>query len=234
MNIVTTTEHLAFKTAAKISDLIEAHRGEPILLLLCGGSSMKVYDAIRPEGLSDLVTVAVTDDRFSRDMDVNNFHLLQASGFYSEIIDSNAFAISTEVFDEERPEQLADRLEHGLRTWRKDFPEGIVIATFGIGEDGHTCGMMPDFDKAGFKARFVDTDKWVVGYNTPANQYHERITITVPFIRSQVNHAVIYASGEAKRPALQRLLSPIGNLHETPARILREVKDVYLFTDVVV
>jgi 6-phosphogluconolactonase/glucosamine-6-phosphate isomerase/deaminase len=234
MHITTSSDKLAFKTAAKISDLIEAHRGEPILLLLCGGSSLQVYDSIRPEGLSDLVTVAVTDDRFSRDMDVNNFHLLQATTFYSEIIDSHAFAISTEVFDEEKPEQLAERFEKGLRAWRKDFPDGVVIATFGIGEDGHTSGMMPDADKAAFKVRFVDTDHWVVGYHTPANQYHERITITVPFIRSQVNHAVIYATGEAKRPALERFLSPIGNLHETPARILRELKDVYLFTDLIV
>lgn len=233
MNIISTKENPAFQAAQKLSDLLAQYPDTPVLLLLAGGSSFKIYDAIRPEVLSDHVTIAMTDDRFSMDMDVNNFTQLQSTYFYNEAIDTNTYTISTEVWNEENPEALAERFATGIAGWRKDFPNGVVIATFGIGTDGHIAGMMPE-EKADFKKRFVDTKQTVVGYNTPNNEHHERITITMPFIKSEVKHAVVYAVGENKKEAVQKVLAPTGNLHETPARIIREIPDTYLFTDVVV
>ncbi len=207
------------------------------MLLLAGGSSFGVYDAILPQYLSSLVTVAMTDDRFSKEMDINNSHILQATDFYNECINNDVFFISTEVWGEEKPEELAERFEKGLRGWRSDFPDGVVIGVFGIGEDGHTCGMIPDPSKSTeskklFALRFENPDKWVVGYSTPHNQYGERISITMPFIKKFVDHAVVFVSGDKKRDALDKLLAPKGSLNETPARVLRELKNVDLFTDI--
>ncbi len=234
MHIISTQENPAFQAAQKISDLLAQYPDTPVLLLLAGGSSFKIYDAIRPEVLSDHITVAMTDDRFSMDMDVNNFTQLQSTFFYNEAIDAGLYTISTEVWNEENPEALAGRFATGIAGWRNDFPNGVVIAIFGIGTDGHICGMIPGEEKAVFKERFVDTKQWVVGYTTEYNEHKERITITMPFIRSEVKHAVVYTVGESKREALQKVLAPTGNLHETPARIIRELPDTYLFTDLVV
>ena len=237
------TNRLAYETARKISAILEREQGKDILLLLAGGSAFAVYDSILPQYLSDFVTIAMTDDRFSRDLNINNSHLLQATDFYNECINNDVYYISSEVWNEEKPEELATRFEYGLRKWREEFPKGVVVAAFGVGEDGHTCGIIPEpvADKKTkkseksptlFRELFENPEKWVVGYTTPYNQYHERITITLPFIRKNVDYAVTFISGEKKRVALNKLLDEKGNLPETPARILRELKNVEIFTDI--
>ena len=133
---------------------------------------------------------------------------------------------------------MASRFEYGLRQWREEFPKGKVVAVFGVGLDGHTCGIIPDINpektksKELFKNRFNDTDKWVVGYDDANNEYKERVTITMPFIKEQVDHAVVFVSGENKRKALDNLLASEGDINKTPARVLRDIKDVEVFTDI--
>jgi 6-phosphogluconolactonase/glucosamine-6-phosphate isomerase/deaminase len=232
-------ERLAFETAKAISAILEKEQDKDILLMLAGGSAFAVYDAISPQWLSSHITIAMTDDRFSHELDINNSHLLQVTDFYNEIINADAYYISTEVWTEQTPEELAKRFEYGLRQWLAEFPGGVVVAVFGMGEDGHTAGMIP-CDKKTFDELFENTEKWVVGYSTPNNEYHERITITMPFIRKYVNYAVGFISGEKKRPALDRLIAEKGSsngsldesLAETPSRILRELKNVEIFTDI--
>jgi 6-phosphogluconolactonase/glucosamine-6-phosphate isomerase/deaminase len=233
-----TKDRLVFETAKAISTILEKEQGKDILLMLAGGSAFAVYDAILPQWLSNHITVAMTDDRFSHEMDINNSHLLQATDFYNEIINADAYYISTEIWNEQNPEELAKRFEYGLRQWREEFPKGVVIAVFGMGEDGHTAGMIPGDGKSSgkefsFAELFENTDKWVLGYSTPNNEYHERVTITMPFIRKYVNHAVAFISGEKKRRAFEKLIAEKGDLAETPARILRELKNVEIFTDIV-
>ena len=228
-------ERLAFETAKKISAILEQEQEKDVLLLLAGGSAFEVYDSILPRYLSSRLTIAMTDDRFSQEMDINNSHILQATDFYNECINSDAFFISTEVWGEEKLEELAARFEKGLRKWHEEFPDGLIIAVFGMGEDGHTCGIIPEAgknaDEKSFKERFDDPKKWTVGYVTPQNEFHERVSITFPFIRQFVDHAVAYISGEKKRAAFDQLLSEKGSLAQTPVRILRELKDVDVFTD---
>ena len=226
-------ERLAFETAKKISAILEQEQGKDILLLLAGGSAFAVYDSILPQCLSSFVTVAMTDDWFSREMNVNNSHLLQATDFYNECINSDVFFISSEVWGEEKPEELAARFEYGLKKWREECPKGIVVAVFGMGEDGHTCGIIPEpKNQKLFTELFENSNMWVAGYYTDKNEHHERITITFPFIREQVEHAVAFISGEKKQPALEKLLAEKGDLSKTPARILRELKKVEIFTDI--
>lgn len=231
-------ERLVFETAKAISEILEKEQGKEILLMLAGGSSFAVYDAILPQWLSDHVTLAMTDDRFSREMDINNSHILQSTDFYNEAINADAFFISSEVWNEEKPEQLAQRFEFGLKKWREEFPDGVVVAVFGMGEDGHTCGMIPgpgienENAKKNFNELFIDTDKWAQGYFTPNNEHHQRVSITMPFIRKYVNHAVAFISGEKKRQAFEKLTAKQGKLEETPARIMHEIKDMQIFTDI--
>jgi 6-phosphogluconolactonase/glucosamine-6-phosphate isomerase/deaminase len=231
-------DRLVFETAKAISAILEKEQDKDVLLMLAGGSAFEVYNAILPQWLSNHVTIAMTDDRFSREMDINNTHLLQATDFYNESIHADTYFISTEVWNEQTPEELAKRFECGLRKWREEFPKGVVVAIFGMGEDGHTAGMIPGNGKSDGKEKtflelFEKNEKWVVGYSTPNNEHHDRVTITMPFIRKHVDHAVAFISGEKKRPALERLLAEKGGLAETPARILHELKNVDIFTDII-
>jgi 6-phosphogluconolactonase/glucosamine-6-phosphate isomerase/deaminase len=232
-------DRIAFETAKAISNILKKEQGKDILLMLAGGSAFAVYDAILPQGLSNKVTISMTDDRFSHELDINNSHILQATDFYNEAINADAYYISTEVWHENKPEELAERFEYGLRKWREEFPDGVVVAVFGVGEDGHTCGMIPGGGTSSGKKfsgieLFEKTDKWVVGFSTPNNEHHERVTITMPFIRNNVDYAVAYISGDKKQKVFEKLIAEKGSLEDTPARILKEIKNIEFFTDLTI
>ena len=58
------------------------------------------------------------------------------------------------------------------------------------------------------------------------------MTTTATYLTRHIHHAVVYAVGEEKRPALTAVLGEEGTLHETPARVLRGLRDVQLYTDI--
>ncbi len=108
------------------------------------------------------------------------------------------------------------------------------IAVLGIGEDGHTAGLLPGYQKQ------WDVDQLVVGY-THNGQFPQRISLTPKALRS-LDYALVVAAGESKRPVLNRLqslqrsdLSRKGqtfvDLDRFPVGILPEMKEVEIFTD---
>ena len=58
-----------------------------------------------------------------------------------------------------------------------------------------------------------------------------RVTTTFPYLLYVVDYSIVYAVGEEKKEALKRVLQDKGTLEETPARVIRDMKNVYLFTD---
>jgi 6-phosphogluconolactonase len=94
--------------------------------------------------------------------------------------------------------------------------EGIPafdVAVLGVGEDGHTASLFPR-DPA------VDVvDRFVVA--VPAKGEREaRLTVTPPIIE-HARCLLILAVGAAKREPLERAWSAQGDVHETPARVVR-------------
>lgn len=106
--------------------------------------------------------------------------------------------------------------ESAFRQWYRNHPGGYTIAVLGVGKDGHTAGIMADAPK--------DGGKWVLTYETHLNQFPHRKTVTNTFLMKKVDLAIVYAVGEDKAHALV-------HLSEGPARIIREMKYVVLFTD---
>ena len=108
-----------------------------------------------------------------------------------------------------------------------------MVITQGIGEDGHTAGIMPyPENSALFKSLFDDPEKWVVGYDAEGRNEHPlRVTVTLSFLREVVDHSIVYAVGDGKKEALRQVLAETGTLWQTPARIIHEMRNVMLFTD---
>lgn len=227
-------ETAARKAAQALSEALQRHERDAILLLLSGGSWLKVLDQVESESLGENVTIGLTDERFSQDPVVNNFAQLESTEFYRLAKEKGVHYINTKVRDKETFEELAERFEKALRKWKEENPEGRVIMTQGIGPDGHTCGIMPyPEDKELFSQLFENPEKWVVGYDAAEkNEYPLRVTITLPFLRDMVNHSVVYAVGESKKDALERVLAEDGQIVITPARIIHEMRDVVLCTDI--
>ncbi|MBU3668636.1 MAG: hypothetical protein FGM57_01560 [Candidatus Taylorbacteria bacterium] len=217
-----------------LNDLLAQYVDRPVLLLLAGGSSVTLYDGINPEYLSMDLTVTVTDERFSNEVDINNFAILQATDFYNELIQVDAFCINTQPNAGETMEDCARRFERNLKEWKRDFPKGVVLAVYGMGKDGHTGGMIPGvLGEAEFNQRYNTDDVWVSSMDAGDKiEYSQRFSTTIPFMKNQVDHALFYVTGTSKKEALDKAID--GNLpyHKIPATVMSHMKDVVLFTDI--
>ncbi len=238
------------KEAGKyINDILTQYIEKPVLFLVAGGSSTTVLEHVNPEYLSPDLTVTTTDDRFSTELDINNFSILQSLSFYNNLVEADAFCISTEPFEDEILEQYRARFEKNLREWKQDFPKGTIVGLYGMGADGHTGGMIPGLlSKEEFDAEFNDADRLVGtfdavahGGGVKASQYEfpQRISTTIPFMRDWVDHAVFYITGENKKLALDAVLqisdetlSTDVDFSKAPIAIARFMKDTTIFTDI--
>lgn len=204
----------------------------PILLLLSGGSSLKILESTQLNKIDKRVTISVLDERLSADPAVNNFAQLARTDFLKQAIAQGAQVIDTRAQEGETLDLLSARFEWALREWREKNPDGHIVITQGIGSDGHTAGIFPyPEDPDGFKKRLDNPDRWVIGYEAGAkNQYPQRVTVTLPFLR-MVDLSILFACGEEKKDTLVKMLMLRGSLAEIPARIVQEMRQVDLFTD---
>ena len=72
-----------------------------------------------------------------------------------------------------------------------------------------------------------------MGYraNKRKSEYVKRVTITLPFLRNEVDCSVVYATGSKKRRVVRLVSAKRGSLAKTPARVMLEMKNVTLFVD---
>ena len=200
------------------------------LWLCSGGSALSYIEQLTvPDDVSTW-TITVLDERWSTDPSVNNFAQLVTTSFFEQAVARGAKTIDTRVKPEESLAQLARRFEEALRLWRAVNPKGKVIAIMGIGADAHTAGMMPMPDEAErFRRLFDDAHVWVVGYDAGAHHAHRhRVTVTLPFLREQVNTTTVYVKRTGKESAIETVTDPshYTPLHRAPARIILAMKNV--------
>ena len=140
-----------------------------------------------------------------------------------------------------------------LKNWRAENPSGLIIATLGMGLDGHTAGILPYPESADEFHRLFESEAWVCAYNAGnKNPHKERITATLTFLK-MVDVAFAFVSGADKKQKLDEVISasappPLklrraskatadlrkkqGKAHELPALAWNEIKDVKIFTDI--
>jgi len=201
--------------------------------MLSGGSSLALLNFIDTTIIHENATITVLDERHSKDENECNFSQIMATGFYGKARGSGAKFIDIRMKNNESLEDHGERFDRELKNWRVHNPSAPIIATIGIGSDGHVAGMMPyPHDKSLFFKHFQG-HRWAVGYNAGAkNLLPLRVTVTIPFLRDQVFFAVSFVSGAEKKDTLKRASANEGILADTPARILCEMKDVNIFTNI--
>ena len=222
------------KAIEKLNECLLSARRKPVLLMLSGGSTLELLEGVDMRLIGKRVTITVLDERFSKDPAVNNFSQVCETEFYKKAEFRGIDYIDTRVHRDIRLYALARKFERALRRWRKKHPAGRILITQGIGEDGHTAGILPYPESPKkFNRLFEKGDRWVVAYNAKKekNEYPRRVTVNLPFLRDEVNCSVVYATSSAKRKAVRRVFARHGNLVRTPARVIREMKEAMLFTD---
>ncbi|TAK58975.1 hypothetical protein EPO14_01505 [Patescibacteria group bacterium] len=225
-------ETLKQEAGTYLSSLIAKEGNAPLLILFSSGSALEILSyAATPEDTSNL-TLGVLDERFTKNPKENNCVSLKETSFYKNVVIGGARIIDTSMRFE-RVETLAETMNSAWEKWIKENPGGHILATFGMGADGHTSGIMPYPEDSGmFDILFEDERKAVVGYDARGkNPIPLRATSTLPFLRTHITGGVVYIAGENKRPALERVLCDTGTIAETPARIFKEMKSIRLFTN---
>lgn len=224
---------VAQKATQQLNALLAEHSSMPVLLLLSGGSAMTLVEDIDPMMLSKNTVISMVDERIGSD-DNSNYYQLEQSPFYRVATERGAQFFDVRAKDGEDEKEAAARLQKMFRMLLQMMPTCTIITTMGVGPDGHTAGIMPyPEDEEFFTETFDTKDRWIVGYDAGTkNQYSQRVTVSLSFLRDHVDYAIIYACGEDKKSALHAVNAREGTLSATPARILNELKKATLFTNV--
>ncbi len=225
------SQSAAAEAGENLNKLLADNKNRPVLLMLSAGSSLNILEYVGITVLGPNLTVSVLDERFSDDPAVNNFSQLQKTDFYKDAFDSEASFFGTLPRKGETAGQLCERWEKNLKNWRAENPGGLVIASLGMGPDGHTAGIFPYPENENLFNELFNGKNWVVSYDAGnKNKYPERITTTLTFLKL-IDIGLAYIIGAEKKDKLEAVISKTGKLHELPALIWHTIKDVRVFTD---
>jgi 6-phosphogluconolactonase len=211
----------AYTAAKHISKTIEEHlsKGEKVLWLIAGGSAIKVAAHIN-KNLADKnvdnLLITLTDERFvpAGDPDSNWQQLLEA--------DFNAGGAKVfPILDNSGQEETADKYDKLLK--RLILQADYKIALFGMGPDGHIAALFPGYPQLHEKEYFA------VSFNNSPKPPSGRLTMTFEAIKN-LDEAVIFATGEEKRIALEKLMQQ-NSVDELPAQFLKNLSKLTIFND---
>jgi 6-phosphogluconolactonase len=94
-----------------------------------------------------------------------------------------------------------------------DSVPAFDVLVLGVGDDGHTASLFPGEST-------VDVHDRLVAAVAARGAREARLTLTVPIIEHARN-VFLLAVGAPKQPALERVWAVRGDVHDTPARVVR-------------
>lgn len=231
------------KAGEFLAGLLQQHSQEKVLLMLSGGSSVRLYSSIKYQvsGIRyNNLVLGQIDERFQPGKTFSIQHLTyNKKQTNSYQIDKTGLwewckekGIPCHLISQEGT--LDSSADEYNRTMEKLFNECTYkIAVLGIGEDGHTAGLLPHYRS------LWDIKKYVAGYEN-VGKFPKRISIT-PYGLKQLDQAVVVASGEKKLSVINQITnyeSRITNqvnqknaLDDFPAKILNEIPRVDIFSE---
>jgi 6-phosphogluconolactonase/glucosamine-6-phosphate isomerase/deaminase len=173
------------------------------------------------------------DERYTHDPTESNFAQLTTLPMWDAACKAGVRHIDTRPLPIESLEDTAHRLNIAFKHWHITHHDAVVVATVGIGPDGHIAGILPyPSDPTLFASLFLSDHRCIRGYQVSVekNPHTKRITTTLAYLKRHVARAVVYATGEEKRTALMALHGS-APIEQVPARILTALPDVQLYTD---
>ena len=208
------------------------NKGIKTMFLSSGGSALSVLDFVPLDILGEYLIIEVLDERYDKTNENNNFTQLTKTEFYKKANNFGCSFIDTSVKEGQTQEELAGYFENKLKDWMGKNPLGEIIATVGVGPDGHTSGIMPFPEDENKFAELFESGRWVVAYDaTGKNEFTKRVTTTITFLR-EINRIFVLMTGKEKSGAFLEMKKS-GSTAEIPARILKNIKgEVYIDEDV--
>lgn len=208
---------------------------EPVLFIASGGSTAPVAAGVcadiarefrdRAQALKLLMSVTLADERYGAEghPDSNWRRLLENGldpGPFASFPIIRSTAASADGADSDARAfggMLADAAA------RRDQGALYVVGLFGVGEDGHTAGILPGSPAAAIPA---DGHDYAIAYRSAI---FYRITMTPAFF-GHVDFAAALAAGPEKRAVIESLRSD-GSAAEQPARLIALAREYALYVD---
>lgn len=218
--------------------------GKPVLLLVSGGSALELLkegmdDSSLPEG--ERLTICALDDRVYNDPEINTYQRITANNSYSLISQAKAHGakfIGTAMQEGEKgPFAVGKRVNDEVIQWLGGHPDGEIIATIGMGPDGHTAGVFPDNTRKFMREERMTGGQIVANYYAPeivshdVNEYARRVSATRMLLKKAKGIALVV--GAEKQKLLARVLSQEltdENINELPALLWRDMRELSIFT----
>lgn len=219
------------KTVAwHLSSLLSEQGDRPTMLLFSGESSFEVLQHINIKKLPKHLTVSVLDERFDGHNSI--FTRLSDKLFYKQARDAGVTFLDTRRQRDESLRAMGERHNKALKDWRAQYPDGYIITLQDVGHDGRIAGIVGKAMKTGeFLGVFEDQGIWAIGYHLLPKQSEvlDRMTVTLSFLRHEVDDAIFYIKPEAVEGLIE-VLKGEGYLSEVPALIIRDMKKAEIFT----
>ena len=209
-------------------------RSEKKLIFLSGGSVVRLYKTLGAivnggEIDSSRIAFAQADERFQpEDKNDVNAVSIERTGLWEVCKKKNIpyYLISQEGTLGNSARQYNKTISKFLGEY--PFHLGIL----GVGEDGHTAGLLPGYE------RLWNIDRFIVGYEIEKRQnetavFKKRVTLT-PKTLYALDYALVVASGVKKQEALEKVCKKENRdtIDAYPAALLQKIEKVDLFTDI--
>lgn len=197
-------------------------QGRHVLWLTSGGSNVGLQVEIMrrlhttiPDRLERL-SILPLDERYGPPGHADsNVQQLRAAGF------EPGAARWLDILAADLP--LPATVERYTEAARSAFAEAdLIVGQFGMGTDGHVAGILPDSPAC------TDDAATVIGYDWSD---YTRLTLSIDMLK-KVQVAYVAAFGESKRPAIERLGHNDEPAEKLPAKILYDIAEAYVYTDV--
>lgn len=198
--------------ADQINDLTAMR---PILLLLSGGSAIEMQVKLGQSlNNKSAITLSLCDERFGPvGHPDSNWQKLEQAGF--------DFAGFKDVYPVLKGADLNNTTSDFNAFLQKQLEQKhYLLGIFGMGEDGHTSGVLPG-------SPAVSAPDFAVNYK--ADDFI-RITTTPAFI-AKMNEAYVYAYGAAKQTQIARFAHQQVALSEQPLQVMKQLNKVTFFSD---
>lgn len=201
--------------AAEITEAINNFLQEgPVLLLVSGGSNILLaVNVCNKLDKVNQLTLGLIDERFGPPG--------HPDSNWAQLIE---YGLNTEDINLLPVIEIGQTIEVASKNYSKRLQTAIdmnptTVAIFGIGTDGHTAGLLPG--SPALKSLDI-----VAYYNGPD---FPRITTTPVFMR-MVHKGFLVSYGGPKHPQLARLHEDVP-VSEQPAQILKQIKDLTVYSD---
>jgi 6-phosphogluconolactonase len=220
---------LAAAAAERLLARIDANRGRVAICLTGGSSPKQLYRLLATDNYRsripwDRVHWFIGDERFVAPNDpLNNMGVAREIFLDSHASAANIHPIPTDTVD---PEESARRYEHELQAFygaRELEPARPLfdVVLMGIGPDGHTASLFPDYPA------IEETTRWVVGVpKAHVEPFVPRVTLTLPALGS-CREMLFEVAGSGKRAILTRLFAD----ENLPANRARSTGETVLLVD---